>query len=215
VVAFLRARSRADLVAYGLVVVLVVIALAGPPLLHAMSARVRVTVHVSADASRNWDRLSVGSLPKDPWGADLVDVPPPLRSCGPDGRDDGGTGDDVPLLPGDSLVMAFWRFGAEVFFTLAVALAVCWEVGRIFFRTLRAERGTLHVELVRCALLAIGPTLVLVVLVLLLARLTGSGDELAKLGEGLVVPLKVALPASIYMATFAALLAFRLRPPAE
>lgn len=208
-IAFLKARSRADLVAYGVVVLLIVVALCGPMLVGVLDPQVRASVA--------FDQPDGARL--DPWGTPFklfgrLDRPAPY-SCGPNQLDENGGGDDVFVILGTDRRVLFHRHGTEVLFAIAVFLAVVWEVGRVFVAMLRAPRATLAQEILNAGLLAIGPTLALVVMVLFVVRLTGSSDMLEKLGEGLFVPLKVALPASIYMATFAALLAFRLRPPAE
>jgi hypothetical protein len=209
VIAFVKARSRADLVAYGLVVLLIVSALAGPPIVGALDPRVPVTVA--------YDPIVIGhrdEFPQDPWGTRWPVADPPY-SCGPNRIDEHGGGDDVFVLARGDWRIPFYRFGTEALFVVAVAAVVCWELTRVFLKMVGAPRGPLEVELFRGGLLAIGPTLALVVAILLGVQLTGTSEELAALGDGLFVPLKVALPASIYLAVLAALLAFRLRPPPE
>jgi hypothetical protein len=182
-----------------------VAALVGPTVLGALDPRVPVWA-----AFRPEDPAMI-----DPWGSEFR-----LRqdgtfrqaySCGPNRVDEGGGGDDVLVFYGRDTRVLFYRIGAEVLFTLAVGLATCWEVLRFGLQRLRGPRLGIGAELGQALALAVPPTLVGVVVVAGGASLLGLTDSLRALGDTLVVPLKVALPATLYLGTVAALLAFRLR----
>lgn len=193
---------------YGLVAALIGVALAGPPALGALDPEVLVgAAHLNQDAHDPWGTpWKLAPWRPGAWGDELY-------SCGPNRVDEQGQGDDVRVATGPDGRVLFYRFGTEGLFGLAVALAVMWEVLRVALAMLRAARGPLAQEVTTCGLLAVGPTLALVVLVLAAATLLGQREALDSLGATLLVPLKVALPASVYLAVFAGLLAFRLRGP--
>jgi hypothetical protein len=196
-------RSRADVVVYSVVAALAVAALALPPLAGALDARLSLTT-LSETAER------------DPWGTAWVFDAHGSWSAGPDRRDDARGGDDIPLLPLDHPWLRFHRFGGELLFGLAVALAAGWELVRTLRRQLAAARGPgLSTEVGRAALMALPISLTLSGLVALVAvRFPAVSEALQGAAGPLVIAPGVALVATLYLGTAAVVLGLRLRRPA-
>jgi hypothetical protein len=201
--ALLRGRSSADAVVYGVVALLVVAALALPPLCLALDPRLRASLRYQADA------------PDDPWGRPWVVDVDGVRSAGPDGVDERGRGDDVALLPPGDPRLRLAAAGGEAAFGLAVVLAILWELGRAAAGWARAPRGGVALELGRAAVLALPLAAVLGAVALGLRALLPSVREAlveAVAGRMLIDP-ELALGLTLYAAAFALVAGLRLRAP--
>lgn len=202
VLAALRARSRLDLAVYGLVGLLLLIALVGPTLAAVLDPRLTLTLMYEQER------------PEDAWGTRWVYVDGLPRSLGPDRLDEDGQGDDLVLLPSDGLRMQLFRGGAEALFGLAVVMAFLWELVRALAGQLRGPRGPLATEVGRAALLSLAVTPLVLLLLAIGSHLVphaGLDAMLADLRLRLLVPLELALAGTVYLVTTAVLLGVRLR----
>lgn len=209
--AWLRARLRAltlgDRLAYGLALALGLLALAGPPLAGVLDPRLPASTryHGGAEADR-WGR---------PWivvGAARFRV----RSAGPDGRDEGGAGDDVSVLPEADGRLALYTGGEAVLWALGLTVLVGWEAFRFVRRQLRSPRADLPAELLRAAVLA-APWALLVFWLTSAARpvLPAAWDDaLGRVERTLVLPLPAAAAGSVLLLAGLGVLWLRLSGPA-
>ncbi len=206
-----RRRSGLDVAVYGVVAALIAAGLFGPPLAATLDPRLPVS------AAYHRDRA-----PTDPWGTPWVLVNGRPCSLGPDRLADRPAnelagefrGDDVPVLDERDAWLALYLGAAEGFFGVAVALAVLRELARALGAQLRAPRGPLATEAGRVALLALPVAGLLMALLgfgphlLPLPALTSLFDELR---ARMLVPVELALFATVYATTTAVLLGLRLR----
>lgn len=210
VLAALRARSRVDLLVYGLVGLLLLVALTGPPLAAVLDERLPLTLMYEQEA------------PHDPWGTPWVHVDGVPRSLGPDRIDDDAQGDDLVLLPPKSVAMQLFRSGGEALFGIAVVLILLWELSRALAGQLRGPPAPLPTEVGRAAVMSLAVTPLVLLLLGIGSHVfphEGLDELVTDLRSRLLVPVELALAGTIYVLTAAVLLGVRLRaedapPPA-
>ncbi|HZV00378.1 MAG TPA: hypothetical protein VFF73_26905 [Planctomycetota bacterium] len=106
-------------------------------------------------ASRTKDAGTIGTAAVDPWGHPFrflkAEGGVSIYSTGPDGKDDGGKGDDIRVEPrsGDELL----TWSGAIFGGVALALLWLWGVLRLVV----ARRSSLGVEVFRAAGIATVP----------------------------------------------------------
>ncbi|RMG17643.1 MAG: hypothetical protein D6731_03695 [Planctomycetota bacterium] len=202
---------RADRFVYALVAGCFALALFAPPAWDRLDPRLPLT-----QAYREGAAL-------DPWGRPWVERPYDVArgeggevySLGPDGRDEGGRGDDVVLWVGGRgvFVLAVRAHLRGALLACAVLLAAGHELLRLSRRRLSEPRAEeLSVELRRAATLALPFLLLSVPLAVGLVR--ALRGFLRPFEEVLVVPVPAAAGGLAALATFLLLLWVRLRRPA-
>jgi hypothetical protein len=206
-----RRRSGLDVAVYGVVATLIAAGLFGPPLAATLDPRLPVSTAYHRERA-----------PTDPWGTPWVLVNGRPCSLGPDRladplpRDlaDEARGDDVFVLDERDPRLELFHGAAEGLFGVAVALAVLWELARALGAQLRAPRGPLATEAGRVALLALPVAALIMALLgfgshlLPVPALTSLFDELR---ARMLVPVELALFATVHAAATAVLLGVRLR----
>lgn len=124
----MRGRSWLDVVAAVAVGLLLAASLCAEPAWRALDPQVDVELRFWFDAKGSGEGFFP---PTDPWGTPWVTHRPFLYSCGPDGVDQVGRGDDVslPVFMGDAAVLA--DAVGPLAGALALLLAVTHVVARL------------------------------------------------------------------------------------
>ena len=212
--ALLATTSLADRAVWGLAVVILVVALALRPVLEALDPGVAVSRAFYAS------RIS----PLDPWGREFAFADHPqypltglIYSLGPDGRDDHGRGDDVPVLPEDHLLP---RLAAQetsyVLVALGVLLGSGWELLRLLRRQLAAPWAGPGIEALRAGAIGLPAGMIGGALGVLLPHVIPAlQDPIETAEKSLVVPFPVAAGGGAWIVVSLFVLWLRARPPAE
>ena len=205
-VALLAATSAADRAAWGIALLLLVLAFALGPVLVGLDPRVTVS-RAFHDAPRTFSVPALG--PGDPWGRAFVfhepNVPgePGFYSCGPDGRDDRGRGDDVRVLAEDHPVMRLASpETSHLLMALGVLLGGGWELLRLLRRQLSSPWAGPGPEALRAAAIGLPAGLIGGALGVLIPRLLPAlQDPVATAEKSLVVPFPVAAGGGAWVAS--------------
>ncbi len=201
---------------YGVVAVCCLLGLVAGPLWAALDRQVRVSARfwaggVSATSGPGWGGAGSDT---DPWGrpvlyARLGEVQvTSAYSTGPNGVDEGGLGDDVPILSHRDPRLVAYMLLPWVVVALTLTSALCWELVRF----LQRPALTTRTEVWASALAALPVGGAAAGLVLLALRWGWLPEGLRAALEGrLLIPLEVSLAAWSVAAAFGAILWVRLR----
>lgn len=180
--------------------------------------------------ARFWSRWTTTSAPgyqfvafgdTDPWERPYLRASNPdlwhlqietAWSSGPNGRDEGGAGDDILVLPQHHPRYFAYTLLTPLTAALAALAVIAWELTRY----LRRPRWPLRIELAAAAVAAL-PVGALAIGLLLLPLWRGwlPAPLRADLEARLLVPLEVAVGAWALVASYGLLLWLRLRREAE